>query len=341
MTLLTLLLRKSWFEHYMLDPSKYRPGTRMPAAFPGGQTFYPKVLGGSADKQIAGIWVFLTDGAKAALPPGTKKQLVPLVPSTEAIVYRNFIQGAGPRAIGVGYPEQAHLAFDANDLRLALLWRGAFIDAGGNWTGRGVGFVPPAGDDVLHLPTGVAFALLDTLEQPWPMKSARDVPGYRFHGYRVTKDQRPTFLYTIHGVEIEDFPNAVATKTSPAIRRTFTLKAEKAPANLYFRAATGSKIVALADGWYQINEYKLRIEAGGAANPPERRPIRAARAGALQGRHREDYPGIPVVSFFHRRERRERRDKRGESMSASAAESRPAIEFQCPCPERRYQATCP
>ena len=41
------------------------------------------------------------------------------VPFEEAIIYRNFIEGAGTRAIGVGYPEKLNLAFDANEMRLA------------------------------------------------------------------------------------------------------------------------------------------------------------------------------------------------------------------------------
>jgi mono/diheme cytochrome c family protein len=264
LTLMTKRLRKSWFHHYMIDPNKYRPGTRMPSGFPGGQTFYPKVLGGTAEQQIEGIWTFLADGAKAALPPGTGKQQIQLVPTGEAIVYRNFIEGAGPRAIGVGYPEQAHLAFDANDLRLAMIWQGAFIDASRHWTGRGDGFEPPAGDNVLHLAKGVAFAVLDKADEAWPTQSAREMPGYQFNGYRVTRDERPTFLYTIHGVKIEDFPSAITGNAAPGIRRTLTLKAANAPANLFFRAATGAKIAALGDGWYQVNEYKLRIESDAA-----------------------------------------------------------------------------
>lgn len=262
MTLLTQRLRKSWFHAYMLDPSKYRPGTRMPAAFPGGQTFYDTVLGGSAPKQIEGIWLFLADGAKAALPPGTKKQLIPLVPTKDAIIYRNFIEGAGPRAIAVGYPEQAHLAFDANNLRLAMIWQGAFMDASRHWTDRGSGFEPPAGDNVVHFPNTVAFAQLESMATPWPTKSGRDLPGYHFGGYRLTKDERPTFLYTIHGVRVEDFPNAItATGGSPGLRRTLKVSAERPVDNLYFRAAAAGKITSLADGWYQVGELKMRIES--------------------------------------------------------------------------------
>ena len=264
MTLMAQRLRKSWFHHYMLDPNKYRPGTRMPAAFPNGQTFYNKVLGGTANNQIEGIWVYLTDGAKAALPPGTKRQLIPLVPTKDAIIYRNFIEGAGPRAIAVGYPEQAHLAFDANNLRLALIWQGAFMDASRHWTDRGSGFEPPAGDNVVPFPNTVAFAVLDSASTAWPTKSGRSLPDYHFRGYRVTKDERPTFLYTIHGVQVEDFPNAIAaTNGSPGLRRTLKLNAEKAVENLYFRAAVAAKITPLADGWYQIGELKMRIESAG------------------------------------------------------------------------------
>ena len=265
MTLMTQRLRKNWFHSYMLNPNKYRPGTRMPAAWPNGETSYPEVLKGSTAQQIEAIWTYLADGTKAPLPPGMKKLAIPLVPTTEAIVYRNFIEGAGPRAIAVGYPEQAHLAFDANNLRLAMIWQGAFMDASRHWTNRGEGFEPPAGDNVIQFADKVAFAVLEKPDQPWPIKSGRDLPGYQFNGYRVTKDERPTFLYTIHGVKIEDFPNAVAIAGSPAIRRTLTLKASDPVDNLYFRAATGSKIVALEGGWYQINnEWKMRIEADSA-----------------------------------------------------------------------------
>jgi hypothetical protein len=189
---------------------------------------------------------------------------LPLIPEKEAILYRNFIAGAGPRAIGVGYPEKAHLAFDANDLRLALVWQGAFMDAARHWSGRGEGFEPPAGDDVLHLPAGVAFAFLAKEGDPWPTKPGRELAGYKFRGYRLTKDQRPTFLYTVGGVRVEDFPNAVAGKPSPSIRRTLTLTAEKGAEGLWFRAAVGSKIEAKG-GWFVIDdEWKVHIGAGAA-----------------------------------------------------------------------------
>ena len=56
----------------------------------------------------------------AALPIGVGNgKLIQLIPGKEAIIYRNFLQGSGPRSIGVGYPEKAHLAFDNESARSA------------------------------------------------------------------------------------------------------------------------------------------------------------------------------------------------------------------------------
>jgi mono/diheme cytochrome c family protein len=264
MTLMPKRLRRDWFHRYVVDPQKFRPGTRMPSSWPNGDTFLTDVLGGDTAKQVEAIWVYLSDGPRALLPLGLKKQFIALVPQKEAILYRNFLEGAGARAIGVGYPEKAHLAFDANDLRLAMIWQGAFIDAARHWTDRGSGFEPPLGDNIVHLPAGVSFAVLGKDSEPWPKKSAREL-GQRFLGYRLTPDQRPTFLYTVAGVKVEDFPNAVSGK-SPSLKRMLTLTAPQPVANLWFRAAAGDKIESTGDGWYRVNgEYRMRIES---AAPP-------------------------------------------------------------------------
>jgi hypothetical protein len=108
--------------------------------------------------------------------------------------------------------------------------------------------------------------VLDRDSAPWPKKPAKELGG-KFRGYRLTRDQRPTFLYSVQGVKVEDFPNAVAGKgAAPSIRRTLTLTAEGPSANLWFRAAVGGRIEATGDGWYRINgEYRMRLES---AAPP-------------------------------------------------------------------------
>jgi cytochrome c553 len=260
MAIMTQRLKKDWFHNYMIDPSHYRPGTRMPASFPNGKTFWPKLLDGTAPTQIEAIWTYLADGPKATLPLGTNKSSIPLVPTEEAIIYRNFIQGAGPRAIGIGYPEKAHVAFDANEMRLAMIWQGAFMDARRHWTDRGVGFEPPMGDNIMHLPTGVSFFVLAQPDEAWPTKPAKDL-GYKFRGYRLSDDQRPTLLYSFNDIKIEDFPNAIETKASPGIRRTFTVTTDNPIDKLYYRAAVADKIEADKDGWFRINDWRMRIES--------------------------------------------------------------------------------
>ena len=49
---------------------------------------------------------------------------IPLVPKDRPMIYRNFIEGVGDRAIAVGFPGGVSLAFDADQVRLALMWTG-------------------------------------------------------------------------------------------------------------------------------------------------------------------------------------------------------------------------
>jgi cytochrome c553 len=263
MAIMAERLNREWFHNYLLDPSKYRRGTRMPTSFPDGTTPF-KILDGKADTQIEAIWTYLADGKSAVLPPGLNKKSITLTPVGEAIIYRNFIQGAGSRAIGVGFPEHASLAFDANDVRLAMIWQGAFIDARRHWTDRGVGFEPPLGENVLSLPAGAPFFVLAKPDEAWPTTPTKEI-GYKFKGYRLTDDQRPTFLYSFNEIKIEDTPNAIETKANPAIRRTFEIFTENPIDKLYYRAAVADKIEADKDGWYRVNEWKMRIES---AAPP-------------------------------------------------------------------------
>jgi mono/diheme cytochrome c family protein len=256
-------LQRDWFHRYMINPQTVRFGTRMPSAWPDGKTFYPDLLDGKTANQIEAIWVYLSDGGRAQLPVGLSRNSIPLVPDKEAIVYRGFLQGAGPRGIAVGYPEKAHIAFNPNTLSIATTWQGAFIDAARHWTERGDGFEGPLGDNVLQFPAAVSFARLAKDDEAWPTRNAREL-GHHFRGYRLSADQRPTFEYEVDGVRIEDFPEAIAAKpnAAPTLKRTLTLKADKAPEGFYFRAVVADKIEPLTDGWYKINEeWTLRLES--------------------------------------------------------------------------------
>ena len=261
MTTMTTRLQAAWFREYMLNPQRFRPGTRMPAAWPNGQVLLPQVLDGQARTQIESIWAFLEDGRQAAMPVGLGNNPIPLIAYDEPVIYRNFIEGAGPRAIGVGYPEKVNLAFDANDLRLALVWHNAFIDASLHWVGRGPGFQKPLGDNVLALPSGVSFAPLADVKTAWPGESAKQL-GYRFLGYDLNQARRPEFYYQVGRMKVVDQFEPLGKGEFIPLQRTLRLTSTDEQKTWYYRAAVGQKIERLADRLYLIDgTWKTKIES--------------------------------------------------------------------------------
>lgn len=259
LTTMSKRLRADWFHRYMLDPQAYRPGTRMPASWPRGQVMLKKILDGTADTQVHALWAYLSDAEKASPPTGLElgKRLIELTASDEPVIYRNFIEGAGPRAIGVGYPERVNLAFDAQQLRLAMIWHNAFIDASRHWTGRGQGFQPPLGDNLLRLPEGPAWAILNEPTAAWPNVELRETAA-RFGGYELDEKRRPAFLYQVAGVEIRDTMVPLPAESFAPLRRQLSIRPGEqttgAGAQLYFRAALGKSIVKKQDGHYRIDD---------------------------------------------------------------------------------------
>lgn len=262
MAILTRRLRRDWFFAYLNDPQAVRPGTRMPAAFKEGKSVIDDVLDGKAANQIEAIWRYLADGPKARLPVGIQKKSIPLAAARGAVIYRNFIEGAGTRAIGVGYAEKVNLAFDANELRLALVWQGGFIDAARHWTDRGVGFEGPLGDNIVAMPAGLPFARLDKAESPWPEVKASQT-GWRFLGYTLDPQDRPTFRYGSDSVTVMDMFVPVSGAKDPSLRRQINITGARE--GLSFRVASGKAIESLPDGWFRVDGgLRVRV-AGGAA----------------------------------------------------------------------------
>ncbi len=64
-------------------------------------------------------------GTDAGNPP------IPLAPTAgKTVIYRNFISGTTPRAIGFGFPGGVNLVYSADHLAPELVWSGEFMDAG-------------------------------------------------------------------------------------------------------------------------------------------------------------------------------------------------------------------
>ncbi|MCA9185509.1 MAG: c-type cytochrome [Planctomycetales bacterium] len=260
-------LRPSWFRRYMLDPQEYRPGTRMPSSWPRGQVMLPKILDGQASSQIQAIWLYLTDGPRAQMPQGLGKNVIELVATDEAIIYRNFIEGGGPRAIGVGYPERVNQAFDANDVRVALLWHGAFMDASRHWTGRGQGYSPPLGDNVLRLPNGPSLAVLESPDSPWPTGVRQD-DYFQFLGYRLNEKRQPTFRYRIGDAVVEDFCEPIGDKPYGPLKRTIGVTAPDSSQMYWWRLAADKTIDKTGNAKYVTSSgCTLQLETGGDVQP--------------------------------------------------------------------------
>jgi hypothetical protein len=253
LTHMTKRLKKDWFHRYLLDPASLRPGTRMPSFWPEGKSVRPDILDGDTTRQIEAIWVSLSRGGEGGLPPGLVQGKMELIATNLPVMYRNFIEGAGTRAIGVGYPEKANLAFDADQLRLAMIWQGPFIDTAVHRIGRGAGFAKPLGYNIVNLPPGPSLAILPNADAPWPADLAK-ASGSRMRGYSLDNEMRPTFLYSFNDIHVEEHLAPVPGDVDAYFRRTIRVKAPPAVEQVWFRAWAGNKLEAkgntsfLADG---------------------------------------------------------------------------------------------
>jgi mono/diheme cytochrome c family protein len=268
MTRMPTRLRHEWFLAYVANPQTFRPGTRMPASWPDGKTFYPDILDGTAGGQIEAVWRYLA-GAKPRPPIGSGPNTIELLPTERPIIYRNFIEGAGPRAISVGYPEKVHVAWDADRMRLALVWRGAFIDAGRHWTGRGQGFQPPLGDAVFAPDSAAAVAVLDSPESPWPavqgaLSADLQRGDVRFCGYTLDAAGRPTFTWSSGGMRISEHIEPVVESGKTGVRRTVRLAGRPAVGAAWFRAGPATKVEEADGGWLRMDgAWRARVHGAG------------------------------------------------------------------------------
>lgn len=264
LTTMTRRLREDWFFRYMANPQEFRPGTRMPAPWPFGQATVRDVLDANVEQQMVAVWRFLSEGDKAAIPVGLVREPIELAAENTPILYRNFIEGGGSRAIGVGYPEKLNLAWDANDMRLAMAWHGAFIDASRHWNARGVGFEPPLGDHILKLPTGRPLAALSSPNDPWPQGLARE-QGFQFRGYQLDAQQRPTFRFQWEDLTVTDFiaPIVQEGRRDPQMQRTLTFSGSNTQPQRYFRLMNAKTIAAtdVSNQWLIDDTWLLTIDS--------------------------------------------------------------------------------
>jgi cytochrome c551/c552 len=262
-----------WFNHFLKNPQAFNQGTRMPAYWLNNRVIHQNIAVGSVDGQIDALWSYLSLGTAAPVPEGVSVgNSMVLVPKQEPIVFRTFMENVGPRAIAVGYPESVHVAFDANTLRLATLWRGQFYDAKGAWTGKGGTFLAPLGERVINLPPGPAFALLKNPASTWPAASTNEQnAGGVFNGYQLDEQGRPTFMYQLAGVEIQEKPLPTISNNGVNVTRHFTVKghANSLYSNsLYYLLAQGQQIkTGSKRSWIVDDDVQITLSGSRSLKP--------------------------------------------------------------------------
>ena len=253
-------LQKTWFYHYMRNPQQLSQNTIMPSFWPGGRAMRRDILDGDRDLQIEALWQYLLEGRQAPTPRGLIFEPLELLATDEAVMLRRSYPGIGKRGIGVGYPNQVNLAFDAEQMRLALIWKGKFADPAGVWRSQGHGRVRPLGDILLQFAPGPD---LDDADDPWIVDEDRP-PHHQFKGYSLDEKMRPRFKYQFANVSVEDSSiDLLDTSTGRAfLRRTLTMKSESGSPRLTFRAATGKKIEQTADDTFVVDDQlTIRVDA--------------------------------------------------------------------------------
>jgi hypothetical protein len=248
-------LRPGWVRQLLIDPHSLNEGTRMVPYWSEGIMLFPEIAGGTADGQVDAILSYMSLGASMPAPAGTHiGDAMVLAPEDEPIVFRTFMTGVSPRAIVVGYPESVHVAFDANVIRLAKVWRGGFFDAQGTWSGRAGRFLEPYGDEVIKLPPGPALAFLEDATSPWPPATMTDRNvGGRFVGYRLDEERRPIFMYELNGILVEEQPVPVISAGGANLLRRFSLEAASPSGQLYLLVAEGDEILQNDDGSWTVD----------------------------------------------------------------------------------------
>lgn len=253
----TKSLKKNWFHLFMQNPSRFHATGIMPSFWPGGQSIRPDILDGEADQQIEALWVYLADGSRAKKPEGLSRQSndVQVFDKAEIVRGRGTV---GYRGIGVGYPERLNLVFDSEEMALRTLWKGAFASVN-------FGSFKVAGKSKISFPAGIPFHRLKSLDDSWPYKSKTNYTfpqdhGYKFLGYRLDEQRRPTFQFRYGDIVVDDFFEDVSEGGEGAkFIRTFSFDTPKAQKLFYFRAGAGQNINAKPDKLYLVDKLQIRI----------------------------------------------------------------------------------
>ncbi|KAA3612432.1 MAG: hypothetical protein DWQ01_04615 [Planctomycetota bacterium] len=198
-------LKPAWFHQLLWNPASLNMNTRMPAFWWENSQNFPDLLEGDPHRQIDAIWSYLSLGLAMKPPNGLQvaANQYQLAVKDKVLLFGTFMKGISPRVLAVGHPEQTHYAFDLQNQRLALAWRGSFMNAKGTWHGRAGELEWPSSQDLVQLPEGPSLALLPDAEADWPEATGKE-GGFQGLGRRMDQAGRPIFRYRLEDLTVEE-----------------------------------------------------------------------------------------------------------------------------------------
>lgn len=238
-------LRPEWFRDMLLDPSRFRPETRMPVFWPNGRPTRSG-LGGSAERQIDSIWVYLNELSQSRLPKGMEsEELFVVQPTDRPKVMRTFLQNSGTHGIVVGFPEGTHLGMDALNLRWTLVWTGEFIDAEGIWDNRFTPETQPLGTVLYEIQRFTTAVKKDSLS------------GAEFYGYQTRGTAAPVFEYQLGTAILQDRLYPDNQQSPGTLIRSLNLQSNQTgstPTPVWWEIANGAQIQSISQDQWLVDE---------------------------------------------------------------------------------------
>lgn len=189
-----------------------------------------------------------------------------LVDAPVNTMLRSFMDIPGKRvvhAISIGSPEGVHYTYDLENGAMIQSWHGGFLDATPMWYSRGDGSSRPLGSVQYLSATIPPLNKLSSTSAAWTIDSAAQ--SFTTKGYKLDKSDRPTFLYKIYGVSVEDAIKPL--EKGEGLKREIAV--EQAIPDLYARLAVGKSISAVSNDLYLVDDkaYYIRVEDAGNAKP--------------------------------------------------------------------------
>ncbi len=207
-------VRYDWYTRWMHQPQRMAPGTKMPQNFIDGKALLTTFFDGDGDKQIEAMWAYFSLGQGLPLPSGMEppKGLIVSAKDRPEILRTFMPEGAGTKAIAIGFPGGVNTVFDAATCRLSYAWSGNFLDASPVWNNRGGNPAKLLGPKFWTGPSGFPWATTESRTPPDFTKRFTD-PAYghqlpddrfpggprhvHFAGYTLDAAGVPTFRYRL------------------------------------------------------------------------------------------------------------------------------------------------